>query len=100
MELSRWADDRREVRRRRPWRLSGVGQRRYAGGDHGDAETSLDVHLHTTTKLPHPLLLLEVVGDAPATASARSGEALVMAAATETANGSSPWLQCDCEGVK
>ena len=100
VELSRWADDRREVRRRRPWRLSGVGRRRYAGGDHGDAETSLDVHLHTTTKLPHPLLLLEVVGDAPATASARSGEALAMAAATETANGPSPWLQCDCEGVK
>ena len=40
------------------------------------------------------------VGGGAATASARFGKALVMAVATETANGPSPWLKCDYEGVK
>ena len=40
------------------------------------------------------------VGGGAATASSRSGEAPVMAAAMETANGPSPWLKCDYEGVK
>jgi len=41
-----------------------------------------------------------VVGGDAATASSRSDEEPVMAAATEMANGPSPWLKCDCEGVK
>jgi len=41
-----------------------------------------------------------VVGGGAATVSSRSGEAPMMVAATEMANGPSPWLKCDCEGVK